>query len=85
MRAVRPDDAELISEAWILDLGFVRVPSPMGPEYSDHFQKDELNVWLWNGESWRWDDYCEVEMFTRGKLRDLADWMNLDFEKEVQV
>ena len=73
------DDLEPITEEWLLSQGFNRVPSDMGLEYEDHFERGSLNLWEFNRTGvWLWSEHDSVEMRTRGKLRQLMLWMGME-------
>ena len=70
------DDDELITEDWLRVSGFKPVESDLGPTYSDHWERDGINIWEFNGTgNWLWSGYDSVEMRTRGKLRQLLEWL----------
>lgn len=54
-------------------MGFLPVPSDLGPLYRDHMEKDGLNIWEFNDSGeWLFNDYDSIGMKTRGRLRMLA-------------
>ena len=73
------DDADPITEFWLLSIGFLRVPSEMGSNYSDHLQRNDVNLWEFNGSGeWLWREHDSVSMRTRKKVRDLLRWLGDD-------
>lgn len=72
-----------ITEEWLESQGFQRVPSDRGPNYTDHFEKDRVNLWEFNGTgNWLWSEHDSVNMSTRGKLYLLAAWIGLDMPND---
>lgn len=71
------DDAP-ITEEWLLQQGCKHVPSSIGPEYADHLEVGELNVWEYNGTgTWLFDPYDSLELRTRGQFRMLAHLLDV--------
>lgn len=66
------DDKPITSE-WLREMGFLPVPSDLGPQYRDHMEKDGLNIWEFNDSGeWLFNDYDSISMKTRGRLRMIA-------------
>lgn len=66
-------DDTLITSEWLREMGFLPVPSDLGPQYRDHMEKDGLNIWEFNDSGeWLFNDYDSIKMRTRGRLRMLA-------------
>lgn len=66
-----PDDGEPLTREWFHSLGFVDVPSDMGPTYSDHVRRGRLEFWDFNGQCWLCQEADSFDLTTRGQVRKL--------------
>jgi hypothetical protein len=84
VEAIMKDNNKLITENWLISIGFVHVESDLGIEYQDHLEKDGLNLWEYSIGIWLFNDADWMKLYTRGDVRSLCKLAKVATDEKIE-